>query len=88
MFIRHRGSSHQVIETYREGGKVKQRILANLGSCATVAEAIEQWPRYIAGLGNALAHWEYYLREGLDAEAKYPPHRMWKLPHGGFRKSN
>jgi len=29
--IRTRGNSHQLIETYREDGKVKQRILGNLG---------------------------------------------------------
>jgi hypothetical protein len=55
MFIRQHGSSHQVIETYREGGKVKQRVLANLGSCTTLAEAIEQWPRHIAYLAAGLA---------------------------------
>ena len=30
-FIRKRGSSHQIIETYRAYGKVRQRVLANLG---------------------------------------------------------
>ena len=31
--------SHQLVETYRDGGKVKQRVLLNLGSSASVAEA-------------------------------------------------
>ena len=43
-FIRHRrtarGSSHQLMETYREGGKVKQRVLANLGRHPTLEEAL------------------------------------------------
>jgi hypothetical protein len=85
MFIRQRGSSHQVIETYRQGGKVKQRVLANLGSCTTLAEAIEQWPRHIAYLAASLAHWEYFLREGLTQEVKYPDHE-YKMLHGQFRK--
>jgi hypothetical protein len=40
-FIRRRGNSHQLIETYREDGKVKQRILANLGPHATLEDAIQ-----------------------------------------------
>ncbi len=36
-----RTPSYQVIETYREGGKVKQRVLANLGRFSTVEEALE-----------------------------------------------
>jgi hypothetical protein len=44
-FIRERGGSHQLIETYREGDKVRQRILANLGPAATVAEAIASLER-------------------------------------------
>jgi hypothetical protein len=43
MFIRTRRSnrqlSRQVIETYREDGKVKQRVLANLGPRDTIEEA-------------------------------------------------
>jgi hypothetical protein len=30
-FVRRRGNSHQLIGAYRTGGKVRQRILANLG---------------------------------------------------------
>ncbi len=36
-----RTPSYQVIETYREGGKVNQRVLANLGRFSTVEEALE-----------------------------------------------
>jgi hypothetical protein len=39
-FIRTRGNSHQLIETYREDGKVRQRILANLGPHRTLEDAI------------------------------------------------
>jgi hypothetical protein len=54
MFIRKRFSSntrfwgerysYQIIETYRDAGKVKQRVLANLGASPTIAEALE-WER-------------------------------------------
>jgi hypothetical protein len=33
--------SYQLIETYRDGGKVKQRVICNLGGCATVEEALQ-----------------------------------------------
>jgi hypothetical protein len=33
--------SYQLIETYRDGGRVKQRVLANLGGAETVTEALE-----------------------------------------------
>jgi hypothetical protein len=43
-FIRRRktgaGWSHQAIETYREGGKVHQRVLANLGPYSGVDAAL------------------------------------------------
>ena len=50
MFIRKRISktkhgtreSYQAIETYRENGKVKQKILANLGRFPTPEQALEQ----------------------------------------------
>ena len=35
--------SYQVIETYREGGKVKQRVLANLGCNPTPQEALSEF---------------------------------------------
>jgi hypothetical protein len=48
MFIRKRGGSHQLIETYRDHGKVKQRQIANLGPCETIADAIDYWERELA----------------------------------------
>ena len=45
MFIRMRQStkhpSYQIIETYREGGKVKQRVIYNLGHHPTIEEALK-----------------------------------------------
>lgn len=48
LFIRKRPSSknrqtfsYQVIETYRAHGRMKQRVVANLGQCPTVEAALE-----------------------------------------------
>ena len=62
-FIRKRGNSHQIIETYRDGGKVKQRIIANLGPVTTPEEAIEIWKRYIRLLQARLQHAENLLEK-------------------------
>jgi hypothetical protein len=42
--------SYQLIETYRENGKVKQRILANLGNAPTIADALERDKGQLQGL--------------------------------------
>ena len=34
------GCSYQVIESYRENGKVKQRVICNLGSYSTIESAL------------------------------------------------
>jgi hypothetical protein len=54
MFIRKRQAtkspSYQVIETYREGGKVRQRVIYNLGHHATIEAALKykrDWLRYL-----------------------------------------
>jgi hypothetical protein len=41
------GVYYQVVEGYREGGKVKQRVLAYLGTHNTVDKALEKLPRDI-----------------------------------------
>jgi hypothetical protein len=47
--------SYQMIETYREGGKVKQRVICNLGRDATPEAALER-ARY----------WLKWYEEGLS----------------------
>jgi hypothetical protein len=69
VFIRKRGRSYQVIEMLREGGKVKQRTIANLGPWATVGDAIRAWPAYIAYLQDRL----YARRPGKRGAAKLRP---------------
>jgi hypothetical protein len=41
------GVYYQVVEGYRQDGKVKQRVLAYLGTYETVDEALEKLPRLI-----------------------------------------
>jgi hypothetical protein len=41
------GVYYQVVEGYREGGKVKQRVLAYLGTYETVDKALEKLPVHI-----------------------------------------
>lgn len=38
---------YQLVEGRRENGKVKQRVLAHLGDCPTVAKALRWWPMRI-----------------------------------------
>jgi hypothetical protein len=38
-FIRRKGKGYALVETYREGGKVRQRVLAYLRGSPTLAEA-------------------------------------------------
>ena len=54
--------SYQLIETYREGGKVKQRVLANLGRCSTVEEALEDTRRHLELAARCLSEGKRYLR--------------------------
>jgi len=42
---RRKTPSYQIIETYREDGKVKQRVLANLGSKPTPELALREFQR-------------------------------------------
>ena len=70
-FIRKRagkyGGNNQLIETYRDGGRVRQRIIANLGPYATVADAVSGWPEYIAEIEKLLAPWKA-AKEMADRE--------------------
>jgi hypothetical protein len=59
MFIRKRHSSirtasYQVIETYRENGRVRQRLLANLGPHPTIEEALTAFRQQAAQLEGYL----------------------------------
>ena len=49
------GLSYQAIETFRRDGKVKQRVLANLGHYPTVEEALEA-TRHSVGLWESIVY--------------------------------
>ena len=53
-----RTPSYQLIETYREGGKVKQRVLANLGWFSTVEKALDHCRNSLADAERGLARRE------------------------------
>jgi hypothetical protein len=61
----------QVVENYREGGKVRQRVLLHLGD-SSPAEALVYWQGYADQPGNGEATCERYaakaarLRELVD----------------------
>jgi hypothetical protein len=61
-------ASRQVIESYREDGKVKQRVGANLGPCATVADAIAHWVALVAKVKKEIADHEGQLGKIAAAE--------------------
>jgi hypothetical protein len=73
------GEYFQLVENYREGGKVRQRVLAHLGRYPTVEAAIEEsergleWQRSRAERDRARAQSELdYWRSWRGAEAEIP----------------
>jgi hypothetical protein len=73
---RHHGKiySCQVVETYREGGKVKQRVVFNLGCNETIAEALEWRKRWLEDYRKSLKRGQPDLgwpqREGRHSFSK------------------
>lgn len=41
---------YQLVESYRENGMPRQRIIATLGECATAEEALARWRRWLANI--------------------------------------
>ena len=72
-FIRKRGRSHQLIESYREAGKVRQRVIAKLRPWETHGDALEGWQGYIANLEERLRQWEDVLGAVKSARSQ----RLW-----------
>jgi hypothetical protein len=65
-----RGGSNQLIETYREDGKVKQRILANLGPLSTVEEAIAHWEKHLPIYETRMAEHKAHLEVAKEHLAR------------------
>lgn len=77
-------SYYQVVESYRDGGKPRQRVIAHLGPWPSIEEAIDGW-RMRAELWAAQAH---RLRQKIGAteeqrQAYYEqlPGRRIQIPH-------
>src|SRR5258706_14910376 len=75
--------SNQLIESYREDGKVKQRIIGNLRQFNNVPDAIAFWKRHISGLERGLSAMENHLKV---AEERVKDWRArddeWREKHG------
>lgn len=71
MFIRKRinhtkrygtNESYQVLESYRENGKVKQKVVVNLGRLATPELALEKARADLEGAKESIAIWEERMK--------------------------
>ena len=58
--------SHQLIETYRQDGKVKQRVLANLGPWGTTVEAFYGFEKYLGRLQRKLSELEEHFAKAAE----------------------
>lgn len=67
-----RAKSYQFVETYREDGKVKQRVLANLGPYPTVELALENARRCVARAERYVEHCKHgWTRRGRPVHPKH-----------------
>ena len=67
-----RAKSYQVVETYREDRKVKQRVLANLGPYPTVELALENMRRRVARAERRVEHCKHgRTRQGRPLHPKH-----------------
>ena len=69
MFIRKRkairsAGSHQVIETYRDGGKVRQRVIYNLGRHSTIEAALDEGRQRLRRLHPPLSQAVHHGADG------------------------
>lgn len=62
-FVRRRGNNTTLIETYRSGDEVEQRVIANLYGQNSVAEALQELERQIAEHQQWLHRSETWCRE-------------------------
>ncbi len=77
------GSLHvyyQLVESYRAGGRPRQRVLVHLGAQPSVELALADLERRIAGMVATL---ERYQAQAARLEATAPPYA--RLPDGSIR---
>jgi hypothetical protein len=73
---------YQLVEGYRENGKVRQRVLAHLGKRETPEAAITYWQReaeWSREYARDLLHAAEYIREGRAAPNRYGARRKKRL---------
>jgi hypothetical protein len=72
LFVRKKGNAHYLIESRREGGKVRQKVLHYLGEFPTAEAELAHLEGCIRDCRYHAAHWRGQLEaaksEGLDAE--------------------
>jgi hypothetical protein len=68
------GEYFQLVENYRDGGKVRQRVLAHLGRYPTVEAAIEESERGLEWQRSRAERDRAKARSVLDDWRSYPAH--------------
>ena len=76
-FVRKRNGSHQLIETYRDSGKVKQRIIANLGRFASTDEFLSFWGKHLPIVEKVLQLRREHLKAAQEAIERWGADPMW-----------
>jgi hypothetical protein len=67
---RRKTPSYQIIETYREDGKVKQRVLANLGPNPTPEEALCEFRKELQATQNVMEELRRRRQSGHDSSTR------------------
>jgi hypothetical protein len=75
---------HQLVESYREDGKVRQRVLVHLGEYPTVDAALEGLPERIALSRRVLPRYPKRIQPGMERRVLSQETRLSKLR--GLRK--
>jgi hypothetical protein len=70
---------HQLVEGYREDGKVKQRVLAHLGRYESVEEALKELPRSIALRRRVLPRYPKKMQPGMLRRIEQDERRLQNL---------
>ncbi len=73
------GVYYQVVEGYREGGKVKQRVLAYLGTYETVDKALEKLPRHIEMQRETMPNYPLKAWPGMQRRLSAMEKRLEKI---------
>jgi len=70
---------HQLVEGYREDGKVKQRVLTHLGTYESVNEALKGLPRSKADRRRMLPYYPKKMQPGTRRRIEQDERRLENL---------